>query len=90
MKTHVAKNNTTYRMADVKRLVREGIETATQDLWTRCCDHAVKVEEEFWTADALQEEAMEALIIQLPAGDNNDSSDDDEEFLSDEDDDDEE
>ena len=89
VKTHVAKNNTTYRMADAERLVREGIETATQDLWTRCCDHAVKVEE-FWTADALQEEAMEALIIQLPAGDNNDSSDDDEEFLSDEDDDDEE
>ena len=79
VKTHVAKNNTTYRMADVERLVREGIETATQDLWTRCCDHAVKVEEEFRTADALQEEAMEALIIQLPAGDNNDSSDDDEE-----------
>ena len=90
VKTHVAKNNTTYRMTDAACLVHEGIQTATPDLWSRfCCANAIKVEEEYWLAYGLQANAVEEIIIRIPAGDDEESSsedddeEDDEEFFSD-------
>ena len=76
VKGHVAKHNSTYRMDDVKRLVQDGFDSVTPEVWAKCCDHVVKVEEEFWNSDALQEETVEALIIEIP-GEESDMSEDD-------------
>ena len=53
VKGYVAKNNKTFKLADVLRLIEEGFTKVTPNAWAKCCDHVVKVEEEYWKSDAL-------------------------------------
>jgi hypothetical protein len=43
----VAKNNTTFRLKDVKELTYAAFGKITKDLWTKAEEHVVKIEKEF-------------------------------------------
>jgi hypothetical protein len=43
----VAKNNTTFRIKDVKELTYAVFEKNTKDVWTKAEEHVVKIEKEY-------------------------------------------
>jgi hypothetical protein len=43
----VAKNNTTFRLKDVKELTYAAFGKITKDVWTRADEHVVKIEKEY-------------------------------------------
>ena len=74
VKVGVARENTTFRMKDVKALVNESLGAVTPDMWQKVVTHVVyKVEAACWKADALQEDMAEQPII--PLGEADTSSD---------------
>ena len=42
----MAKNNTTYRLKDVKELTCASFGKITEDVWTKAEGHVIKIEEE--------------------------------------------
>ncbi len=64
VKGYIKKNNTTFRMADVRNLANEGIARVTREDWRKACDHVLKVEEEFWRTENLQP-AIDPVIVNL-------------------------
>ena len=44
MKGFVAKNNTTFRLKDVKELAYAAFGKITKDMWTKAEEHVVKIE----------------------------------------------
>lgn len=51
VKNYVKMNNSTFKMNDVKKLLEEGVERVTPDMWKNYVDHIIKVEEKFWQVD---------------------------------------
>ncbi|XP_060854986.1 uncharacterized protein C21orf140 homolog [Metopolophium dirhodum] len=47
VKNYVKMNNSTFKMNDVKKLLEEGVERVTPDMWKNYVDHIIKVEEKF-------------------------------------------
>lgn len=81
MKGHVARNNSTFKLADTKILFEASKALVTPEYWNKCEDHVInKVESELWTIDCVQEEEIAPVVISL-----NDDSDTEDE-LSDSDD----
>ena len=35
------------------------------DKWKKCCDHVIKIENEYWKNDSLMDEAVDELIISI-------------------------
>ena len=73
-KTTVAKENNTFKIADVKQLTKVLAEV-TRGHWLEACRHCQDLEDKFWAADRFQEEVAE-LIIKFD-GDSNESDADD-------------
>ena len=47
VKGFVAKNNTTFRLKDVKELTYAAFGKITKDVWTKAEEHVVKIEKEY-------------------------------------------
>ena len=47
-KSFVARNNTTFKMADVKTLINCSFGRITPAVWAKCDDHVLKIEEDYW------------------------------------------
>ena len=47
VKGFVAKNNTTFRLKDVKELTYAAFRKITKDVWTKAEEHVVKIEKEY-------------------------------------------
>lgn len=73
VKSYVAKHNRDYNLRGVEKLVPDGFEHTTTDMWRRFCRHVVDVENEFFEKDGLVEDVVEEMLIQL--GDDEDESD---------------
>ena len=64
-------------MKDVHSLVCASLAEVTRESWAKVVQHVIeKVEDKYWVADALQEELVEDLVIEI-GGDSDDSSDSD-------------
>ncbi|XP_063366314.1 uncharacterized protein LOC134654773 [Cydia amplana] len=63
VKGHVAKNNKTFKMADVQSLFHEGLELVTPERWRSCIEHVIKVEDEMCQLDLLIDDVTEPFII---------------------------
>lgn len=63
VKGHVAKNNKSFKMAEVKTLFQEGLELVTPERWRSCIDHVIKVEDEMCQLDHLIDDVVEPFII---------------------------
>ena len=53
VKNHVAANNTTFKLADAKRPLEEGVEKVTEEDWKKCIEHVKKEEAKLWELDNL-------------------------------------
>ena len=59
----------------MKRLVHEGFDIVTPERWAKLVEHVIKVEEKFWEADGLHEDAIEEFIICVGGSDSESDSD---------------
>lgn len=73
VKGHVAAHNTTFKFADIEKLVYEGFQHVTVEHWANYVSHVKHVEEEMWKEDAIVDDLLE-LNIEL-SSDENTSSD---------------
>ena len=62
VKRHVAEKNTTFKIADVKRLTEEAFAAVPSDLWKSTWRHCEDLVENFWVADNAQDEVAELTI----------------------------
>lgn len=63
IKGHVASNNKTYKMAEVKSLFEEGLQKVTAERWKSCIDHVIKIEDRMFNLDNLIDDVVEPFII---------------------------
>jgi transposase len=73
VKGFVAKNNTTFRLKDVKELTYAAFGKITKDVWTKAEEHAVKIVKEYCKENCIDRNVIEPIIIDFC----NDDSDDD-------------
>lgn len=61
IKQHVKTNNTTFKSQDVHKLLHDGIERCTPEMWKDFIQHTIKEEYTFWEIDFVVEEVMENM-----------------------------
>lgn len=79
VKNYVRMNNQTFKINDVKKLLEEGVERVTSDMWKNFLGHVIKVEDKFWQVDFISDElldAEEATHVLTITGDTTDSDSD--------------
>lgn len=65
VKNEVAAKNTTYKLADVKELLKKSIQNVTAANWANCVSHVLKEEDKMCKLDGLIDIVVEPLIINL-------------------------
>jgi len=81
VKDHVKKNNTSYKISDVKTLLLEGIERVDETMWKNFIRHTMKEEEKFYNIDFIVDDMLsaETQSLTMTVGDTSSDS----EFYSD-------
>ncbi|CAI6346881.1 unnamed protein product [Macrosiphum euphorbiae] len=82
VKRYVRTHNTTFKLKDVKELLKRGVELVTPEMWTNFVGHVIKEKEKFWkidniTDDFMDEEPEEGARHILTIGDTSSDSDSD-------------
>ncbi|XP_060880721.1 uncharacterized protein LOC132952438 [Metopolophium dirhodum] len=81
VKDHVKKNNTSYKLSDVKTLLLEGIERVDESMWKNFIRHTMTEEEKFYKIDFIVDDLLSAETenLTMTVGDTSSES----EFTSD-------
>lgn len=81
VKDHVKKNNTSYKLSDVKILLLEGIERVDGNMWKNFIRHTMQEEEKFYKIDFIIDDMLsaETQSLTMTVGDTSSDS----EFYSD-------
>jgi len=61
VKQHVKSNNSTFKLNDVHKLLKDGIQHCTPQMWKNFINHTKKIEDKFWKIDFVVEEVMENM-----------------------------
>lgn len=81
LKSHVGKNNKSFKMAEVKELVREGLRKIGTASWINCIEHVKKEEDKMLQLDGLIDAATDTptpnFIIHISEESSNLSSESD-------------
>ncbi|XP_048363536.1 uncharacterized protein LOC125438901 isoform X2 [Sphaerodactylus townsendi] len=72
IKGHVALNNTTLKLNDIKVLFEKGVHAVTRDMWSSFVKHVIEKEKQFWDLDFLQED-NEISSIKMSLGSDSES-----------------
>jgi len=75
IKRYVARNNKTFKLEDVKKLVLEAINEVTADQWNNYENHVVKVENEMKDLEHIQDRVIDKIIININSGESDDEDD---------------
>uniref|UniRef100_A0A8D8Z6K1 Uncharacterized protein C21orf140 homolog n=2 Tax=Cacopsylla melanoneura TaxID=428564 RepID=A0A8D8Z6K1_9HEMI len=75
IKGFIARNNKTFTLTEVDRLLHEAISNISTDEWKKVVDHTAGILRKAWETDGLVEDAVEDMIISVSPED--DSSDED-------------
>ena len=59
----MAKNNTTFRLKDVKELTYAAFGKITKDEWTKAEEHVVKIEKEYCKENCIDRSVIEPIVI---------------------------
>jgi hypothetical protein len=70
----VAKNNTTFRLKDVKELTYAAFGKITKDVWTKAEEHVVKIEKEYCKENCIDRSVIEPIIIDFCDDDSGDDA----------------
>lgn len=69
VKGHVARNNRTFKMVEVKKLLEEGLSEVTPEKWVNCINHTKKVENEMCQLNHIIDDVQDRLVINLRESD---------------------
>lgn len=75
IKKYVAKNNTTYKLPDVRHHLEEGIKCVISAHWKACVEHVKKAEDKLWELDNIIENMEEVTPLIVNLQDDSESSD---------------
>ncbi|CAI6365855.1 unnamed protein product [Macrosiphum euphorbiae] len=64
VKRHVKTNNTTFKLPDVQKLLHEGVELVTPEMWKKLYKYFIKEEDKFFEIDFITEEFLEAELTE--------------------------
>jgi len=59
VKNYVRMNNTTYKLQDVRKLLEDGVERVTPDMWKNFVAHVIKEEDKFWHIDVISDQLLD-------------------------------
>jgi hypothetical protein len=68
----VAKNNTTFRLKDVKELTYAAFGKITKDVWTKAEEHVVKIDKEYCKENCINRSVIDSIIIDFCDDDSDD------------------
>lgn len=77
IKRYVAEKNITFNLNNTKQLCEEKLSAMTASDWDKRCTHVVKIEKEYLEKEAVVDEAIDRLIINIGQESSSDSSDND-------------
>ena len=63
VKGFVTKNNTTFRLKDVKELMYAAFGKITKDVWTKAEEHVVKIEKQYCKENCIDRDVIEPISI---------------------------
>lgn len=77
VKRYVKTNNTTFKLLDVKKLLIEGVNYCTPEMWKNFVQHVIKIEDMFWSVDLTVDDVMDNnnLHVMTTTGGTSDSDD---------------
>lgn len=58
VKSEVAKANSTFKIKDVEQLCKNKLREVTPDLWAKCVEHTIRIEEEYTEKDMIVDELV--------------------------------
>lgn len=61
VKKHVKINNSTFKLKDVHKLLHDGIDRCTPEMWANFISHTKKEEEKFWKIDFIVDDIMDNM-----------------------------
>ena len=70
----MAKNNTTFRLKDVKELPYAAFGKITKDVWTKAEEHVIKIEKEYCKENCIDGSVIELIIIDFCDDDSDDDA----------------
>lgn len=77
IKNHVKSNNTTFKLKDDQKLLIEGVNKVTEEMWRNFISHAENEEDKFWNIDMIVDELMaERKDLVMTIGQSDDDDDD--------------
>lgn len=65
VKGYVARNNTTFKMVDVKKLLQEALKNITPEKWKNCISHVKKEEIKLGGLDNNIDKTIDSFIINV-------------------------
>ncbi|XP_046556574.1 uncharacterized protein LOC124265791 [Haliotis rubra] len=65
IKNNVAKKKRSFKLRDEKNIVHEEIRDVTPELWNRCVQHVLDIEQQYWKKDGLQKGCVNPVIVDL-------------------------
>lgn len=71
IKGYIARNNTSFKLCEVKDLAKQAIKMVTAENWKQYIKHVLSIEEQFWKADLFHDSVAEKLIITTTDSDDN-------------------
>ncbi|XP_048250644.1 uncharacterized protein LOC125378733 [Haliotis rufescens] len=63
LKNMVARQNKTFKLADVKQIVLKGMGEIKDVRWANCVQHVIKVEEEYWKQDCIRPDTVQPVVV---------------------------
>jgi hypothetical protein len=79
VKRQVATKNTTFKIADVEKLMHEAIDSVTKENWINCVRHTDKIQEKDYQEEMHSEVILEPIILTILPGESSTDEDDDNE-----------
>lgn len=74
VKGYVARKNTTFKMADVKKLLQEALNNISAEKWQNCISHVKKEETKLGTLDNNVDKTVDSFIINVTGETSSESS----------------
>lgn len=84
LKSYVGRNNKTFKMAEVKELLKEGLSKIGTASWTKCIEHVIKEENKMMQLDGLIDSATDSERFIIHVSDDDSNSSDSSDYGSDE------
>lgn len=77
VKNKVAEVNTTFKIANVEKLVHDTLDSVTPEDWKRCMEHCEKLLDTDFIKEGLRDEILEPIIMTINPDESSDSEDED-------------